>query len=107
MLAEEVKNPKHNIPKGYIYGILTLVFLALGVMLCTGGVTNPQLLSSSDNPLPKAISIVLGESNSFTKLFAGIGLFGLIASFHSIIIGYSRQIFALSRSGYLPTFLSS
>jgi ethanolamine permease len=31
-----------------------------------------------------------------------IGLFGLVASFHGIILGYSRQIFALARAGYLP-----
>ena len=35
-----------------------------------------------------------------------IGLFGLVASLHGIIIGYSRQAFAMSRSGYLPKFLS-
>jgi ethanolamine permease len=35
-----------------------------------------------------------------------IGLFGLIASLHGIIIGYSRQAFAMSRAGYLPGFLS-
>jgi len=34
-----------------------------------------------------------------------LGLFGLIASFHGIILGYSRQIFALSRAGYLPEVL--
>jgi ethanolamine permease len=34
-----------------------------------------------------------------------LGLFGLVASFHGIIIGYSRQIFALSRAGYLPQVL--
>jgi len=106
MVAEEVKNPQKHFKKGYIYGIATLVVLALGVMLCTGGVTNWQALSKTDNPLPDAISIVLGEQNSITKFFAGIGLFGLVASFQSIILGYSRQMFALSRSGYLPSFLS-
>jgi ethanolamine permease len=35
-----------------------------------------------------------------------IGLAGLIASFFSIIFGYSRQLFALSRAGYLPRALS-
>ena len=34
-----------------------------------------------------------------------LGLFGLVASFHGIIIGYSRQIFALARAGYLPAVL--
>ncbi len=34
-----------------------------------------------------------------------IGLFGLVASFHGIIMGYSRQFFALAR-GYLPASLA-
>lgn len=107
MVAEEVRNPQRDFKKGYIYGIATLVLLALGVMLCTGGVTTWQALSDTNNPLPDAISVVLGGQNSITRFFAGIGLFGLIASFHSIIIGYSRQIFALSRSGYLPSVLAT
>ena len=106
MVAEEVKEPKKNIPRGYIYGILTLMILALSVMILTGGVTNWKTLADIDYPLPETIGIVLGKQNTITKIFAGIGLFGLIASFHGIIISYSRQIFALARSGYLPQFLS-
>ena len=40
------------------------------------------------------------------KVVNYIGLAGLIASFFSIIYAYSRQLFALSRAGYLPTALS-
>ena len=36
------------------------------------------------------------------KIVNYIGLAGLIASFFSIIYAYSRQLFALSRAGYLP-----
>ena len=107
MVAEEVKDPHRNIPRGYITGIFTLTLLALGVMILAGGVTDWRKLSSIDYPLPETIGLVLGKDNSSTKVFAGIGLFGLIASFHGIIIGYSRQIFALARSGYLPYFLST
>lgn len=106
MVAEEVKEPKRNIPRGYISGIITLVALALAVMFLTGGITDWKTLSAIDYPLPESIGIVLGKENSITKIFAGIGLFGLIASFHGIIISYSRQIFALARSGYLPSLLS-
>jgi ethanolamine permease len=35
-----------------------------------------------------------------------VGLAGLVASFFSIVYAYSRQLFALSRAGYLPRFLS-
>ena len=64
------------------------------------------MLSSIDYPLPEALKIVLGADSQWTKLFAGIGLFGLIASFHGTVIGYSRQIYGLARSGYLPSFLA-
>ncbi len=106
MVAEEVKDPKRNIPKGYISGLATLVFLAFGVMIFTGGLTDWRKLSNLDYPLPEAIGIALGKTSNFTKIFASIGLFGLIASFHGTILASSRQVFAMARSGYLPRFLS-
>ncbi|MBK0380806.1 ethanolamine permease [Mucilaginibacter segetis] len=106
MVAEEVKDPKRNIPKGYISALATLVFLALGVMILTGGVTDWRKLSNLDYPLPEAIGIVLGKANGLTKLFASIGLFGLVASIHGTILASSRQVYAMARSGYLPKPLS-
>ena len=107
MVAEEVKDPGKNIPKGYILGIGTLILLAMGVMILSGGIGDWHMLSKIDYPLPEAISMVMGKDHHLTKIFAGIGLFGLIASFHGLIIGYSRQIFALSRSGFLPKIFST
>jgi ethanolamine permease len=75
-------------------------------MIFTGGVTDWRKLSHLDYPLPEAIAIVLGRASSFTKIFASIGLFGLIASFHGTILASSRQLFALARSGYLPRRLA-
>jgi ethanolamine permease len=105
MVAEEVEDPKRTISLGYIYGILTLVVLALAVMIFTGGIAPWQQLSDIDYPLPAALGIVLGRDSGLTQLFASLGLFGLIASFHGTVIGYSRQIFALAREGYLPSIL--
>ncbi|MDB5114844.1 MAG: ethanolamine permease [Mucilaginibacter sp.] len=106
MVVEEVKEPKKNIPKGYISAIVTLVFLALGVMILTGGITDWRKLSNLDYPLPEAIGIVLGKASGLTKIFASIGLFGLIASLHGTILASSRQVFAMARSGYLPRGLA-
>ena len=58
-------------------------------------------MSDSGNPLVEA----LGDGTA-AKVVNYIGLAGLIASFFSIIYAYSRQLFALSRAGYLPTVLS-
>ncbi len=106
MVAEEVKDGKNTIAKGYISAVLTLTFLALTVMISVGGITNWENLDHLDYPMPEAVAIVLGRQNPLTKFFASVGLFGLIASFHGIIISYSRQIFALARSGYLPQGLA-
>ena len=39
-------------------------------------------------------------------MLALIAVAGLIASFHTIIYAYGRQIYSLSRAGYFPRFLS-
>jgi ethanolamine permease len=107
MVAEEVKDPKRTIAKGYILSIVTLVVLALGTMILSGGATDWRTLSDMDYPLPETLSVTLGKTSAWTKLFASLGLFGLIASFHCNTIGYSRQIYALAREGYLPRQLAT
>lgn len=107
MVAEEVRDPERTIPRGYILSIFTLVVLAVGTMVLSGGATDWRLLSDIDYPLPETLSMSLGRNNAWTKIFASLGLFGLIASFHCNTIGYSRQIYALAREGYLPAFLAN
>jgi ethanolamine permease len=106
MIAEEVENPHKTIPKGYISAILTLVVLSIGIMILSGGVGDWRLLSEIDYPLPETLAMTLGAGNAWSKFFTSLGLFGLIASFHGNTIGYSRQIYALARGGYLPDFLA-
>ncbi|MBC8151298.1 MAG: ethanolamine permease, partial [Bacteroidetes bacterium] len=106
MVAEEVKNPRRTIPRGYLLSIGTLVVLALGTMLVCAGAGDWRTLSTLDYPLPETLALVLGRGSIWSKVFASLGLFGLVASFHCNVIGYSRQLFALSRAGYLPRFLS-
>jgi ethanolamine permease len=105
MAAEEVKDPNRSIPIAYIGGILTLLVLATGVMVFAGGVGDWTQISNINDPLPQAMKLVVGESSGWLHMLVWLGLFGLVASFHGIILGYSRQIFALSRAGYLPPVL--
>lgn len=106
MAAEEAKDPKRTIPRAYVAGILTLVFLAIGVMVMAGGVGDWRELSNINDPLPQAMKAVVGSNSTWMHMLVWIGLFGLVASFHGIILGYSRQFFALARAGYLPKGLA-
>jgi ethanolamine permease len=109
MAAEEVENPQKDIPKGFISGILTLMFLTVFTLIITAGIANYATteVAKVDFPLPLALGGVYGADSLIAKGVSFIGLFGLIASLHGIITGYSRQTFALARSGYLPKFLAA
>ncbi len=106
MAAEEVRDPQRSIPRAYIGGIVTLVLLAAGVMICAGGVGDWTQLANINDPLPQAMKRVVGQDSGWLHMLLWLGLFGLVASFHGIIIGYSRQMFALARAGYLPHVLA-
>lgn len=86
---------------------MTLLVLAFGVMIFAGGVGDWKALSNLNDPLPQAMKTVVGDDSGWLHMLIWIGLFGLIASFHGIILGYSRQFFALSRAGFLPAYFST
>jgi len=106
MAAEEARDPHRTIPIAYTTGIITLVLLAFGVMIFAGGVGDWRKLANINDPLPQAMKAVVGDNSGWLHMLVWIGLFGLVASFHGIIMGYSRQIFALARAGYLPKYFA-
>jgi len=101
LAAEETANPERNVPRGIIAGMGVLLVTCAAVLILTTGAGGAAAMSSSGNPLVEA----LGDGTA-AKIVNYIGLAGLIASFFSIIYAYSRQLFALSRAGYLPRVLS-
>ncbi|MEH3141739.1 MAG: ethanolamine permease [Mycobacterium kyogaense] len=101
LAAEETANPERNVPRGIIAAMGVLLVTCVGVLVLATGAGGAAAMSESGNPLVEA----LGSTTAATVVNY-IGLAGLIASFFSIIYAYSRQLFALSRAGYLPTVLS-
>ncbi|WP_406231250.1 ethanolamine permease [Nocardia sp. NBC_01009] len=101
LAAEEAREPEKNVPKGIIISMLVLIVTGAAVLVLATGALGAQAISTSGNPLVEA----LGDGST-AKLVNYIGLAGLVASFFSIVYAYSRQTFALSRAGYLPTGLS-
>ena len=106
LAAEEATDPARDLPKGIITAmVILLVFGGLVLVLAPGG-SSAELMKDHAAPLVGALQAVYGESSMVATFVNLVGLAGLIASFFSIIYAYSRQVFALSRAGYLPRFLS-
>ncbi|WP_182018792.1 ethanolamine permease [Vibrio diabolicus] len=104
LAAEEAKNPAKDVPKGIIGAMLFLLLTATLVVVLLAGAVGSQVIGDSAVPLVDALKLT---GNSTVAMAVNLlGLAGLIASFFSIIYGYSRLVFALSRAGYLPQTLS-
>jgi ethanolamine permease len=106
LAAEEARDPRKDMPRGLITAMLVLLVTATLILLTAPGGAGSSAIQDSDNPLPLAIRTALGEDSAVADFVNYVGLAGLVASFFSIVFAYSRQLFALSRAGYLPRWLS-
>ncbi|WP_299667508.1 ethanolamine permease [uncultured Psychromonas sp.] len=104
LAAEEAKDPAKDVPKGIIAAMIFLLGTATLVVVLVAGAAGAKATGSSAVPLVDALNMT-GNTNLATVVNV-LGLAGLVASFFSIIYGYSRLVFALSRAGYLPQKLS-
>lgn len=105
LAAEESLDPRRDLPRGIIAGLLTL-FVSAGLILWLNPSVAPGAfrLASSGEPLLDGFRATFG--GGLAKLLALVACIGLIASFHTILFAKGRQIYSLSRAGYVPRFLS-
>ena len=105
--AEESENPQRDMPKALLLALLTLTALAFLTLVVSAGLPpGISALGQSDEPLLDSLRGLFGEGLT-ASLLSLCAVAGLAASFHAIIFGYARQLFALARSGYLPHFLAN
>ena len=106
LAAEESADPARDIPKGTMWGLVTLVVTAVLVLFLSSGIApGAGPLSESAEPLLDGLKTIFGEGTS-ASLLGLVAVAGLVASFHTIIYAYGRNIFSLSRAGYYPHPLS-
>ncbi|MCG8306165.1 MAG: amino acid permease [Cytophagales bacterium] len=105
LAAEESIDPKKDMPKGLTYGMITLIISAFMILWLNSSIPlGAYALSQSGEPLLDGFKILYGSGTA--KGLTLVAVIGLIASFHTIIFAFGRQIYSLSRAGYFPTILS-
>lgn len=111
-VAEETINPQKNVLIGFGSAILTLVVLAVLTFVSSIGVSGWESVvyptpgaDASDSPLPLALSHIVGNSHLLYHMLIFIGLFGLVASFHGIILASGRAVYEMGKENFLPAAL--
>ena len=107
-VAEETRNPQKDILKGFGWAIATLMVLCVLTFVAAVGIGGWQQVvflpdgSISDSPLPLAISNIIAPTHPLFRLLVAVGLFGLIASFHGLLLAGGRASFEFGRMGNAP-----
>ena len=106
LAAEEAHTPERDLPRGIVLGLATLIACSFGTLLLSAGLApGSAALGRSDKPLFESLRTIFGDGVG-ARAFALVAVAGLVASFHTIIFAYGRQIYSLSRAGYFPRWLS-
>ncbi len=110
-LAEETLNPRRTLMLGFGSAITTLVLLCVITFLSSVGVAGWKSIvytdsgSISDSPLPMAMAAAHGAGGLWHQLIAAVGLFGLVASFHGLMLAAGRSTYEFCRAGFGPVAL--
>jgi ethanolamine permease len=109
-VAEEAINPRRTILLGFGSAIITLVILCVLTFAGSVGVAGWEAIvftptGSSDSPLPLALAYIVNKDHILFHLLITVGLFGLVASFHGIILAAGRSTFEFGRVKFAPAFL--
>jgi len=111
-VAEETVNPQRNVLLGFGSALFTLIALCALVFLASIGVGGWEKVvyavpgaDASDSPLPLALAQITGNTGWLYHLLITIGLMGLIASFHGLILAASRATYEFGYAGCIPTII--
>jgi ethanolamine permease len=107
LASEETKDVPKNMPKGLILGMFTLLILSVLTLVLNSGLGGgAAAIGKSIVPLGDALDAYFGKGSTSILVTALALTLGLAASLPTQIYGYGRILFALSRAGYIPRWIS-
>lgn len=103
--AEEVRDPQRRLPRGIFLGlgIVTALYVLVSIVM-TGMVSYLDLAAEESPSLATAFRLV-GQDWASAVISLG-AIVGLTTVIMVLLLGLSRIVFALSRDGLLPRWLS-
>jgi amino acid transporter len=103
-IAEEVRNPRRNIPAGFIAATLAITLLYVLLLVVTVGVLPGDSLRGSFTPIADTARLLAGTAGYAAITFAAILAF--VTTANAGIMAASRYPLALGRDRLLPSFFA-
>ena len=103
-IAEEVKNPQHNMPIAILWCVIISTLLYSAVTLVSISVVTPAELALSDAPLALVYTEATGKAPMVITI---IGIFAVINGALIQLIMSSRLLYGMANRQWLPEFLST
>ena len=104
-VAEEVKNPKRNIPLGMISSILVITVLYTMITFIITGTLPPEVFRESMTPVADSAKLIMGKPGYIIITVASMLAFFTTAN--AGIMAASRYPMALGRDNLLPKSIAS
>jgi basic amino acid/polyamine antiporter, APA family len=104
VVAEEIKDAKHNVPKAMLLslGISMVIYVLVGIIAV--GLLSPAGLAASGSPLTAAMDVTGSQLAIHIVSFGG--LVATASVLLTAILGVSRMAFSMARGNDLPSALA-
>ena len=103
-IAEEVKNPKKNIPRALITSIIVTTLLYCLLLIVAVGVVEPTVLTNSLTPIADTARVFAGRWGYILITIAAMLAF--VTTANAGILSASRFPLAMSKDNLIPSFIS-
>lgn len=105
-LAEETVDPKRTMSRGFLAALFTLILLCFLTFVGASGISGWEAIviqddgTTSDSPLPLAMEMIHGADSWTYTFLVVVGLFGLVASFHGLMLAAGRASFEFGKINF-------
>ncbi len=102
--AEEINLPFRQIGLLIVFSVSMAVLWYMLIVLGLSRVLDSAELANADLGVPEAMNAIFGGAWAGNLMILA-GVAGILTSWNAFLVGGSRAVFALARSGMLPKFL--
>jgi amino acid transporter len=103
-IAEEIKQPEKNLPRGILIALIVTTVFYILVALVSVLSGNVEQLAKSNSPLAWLYKLKTGEDPYFISLISIVSIFN--GALIQVVMG-SRILYGMSNMGWLPKVFSS